>query len=83
MIIPRVQEIIEVLIEKDAKAKELYSEACYYQNTKEFGDKVYKYNLKCRACEIDMGSGINNPDIIWNGFAQLDKESPYDNGENN
>jgi len=79
MIIPRSQEIIGILIKKDEKAKRLYTKACYYQNTKEFGDSVYQYNLNRGACEIDMGSGINNPNIRWKGFAELDKEEPYDN----
>ena len=80
MIIKREDEIIGTLIQKDPKAEKIYRKACYYKVDEEFGREVYNYNLEIRACDIDLGSGLNDPRIIWDGFMKLHLENPYDNG---
>lgn len=81
MIIERKYEYFYNLIKRDPKVKELYEKACAYGwNDDDFIKHVYECNLHNRAFELEFGSGIKNPQIIWDGFAELDEKDPYDNG---
>lgn len=80
MIIERKYEYFGRLIERDPKAKAIYEKACAYKHNASETKRIYEYNLNNRAFEMEMGCGIIDPNIIWNGYAELDKSDPYDNG---
>lgn len=80
MIIKRKYEYLWKLIANDTEAEGIYREACYYGHLEDEGKRVYEYNLQNRAVELELGSGILNPAILWDGLERLDKEKPYNNG---
>lgn len=80
MIIERKYEYFGRLIERDPKAKAIYEKACAFDNRPNEAKRIYDYNLNNRAFEIELGCGIIDPTIIWDGFTELDKSEPYDNG---